>query len=50
MEKLIKEHNLNNGTILFGAGELDDVNQALGSVRTELNNMFNLAKEGFNFV
>ena len=50
IDNLIKEHNLENGTILFGAGKLEDVNQALGSVRIKLNEMFNLAKSGFNFL
>ena len=50
MNAMISEFGYNKGIIFFGAGENDDVNQALGAVRVELNNMFNVAREEWNFV
>ena len=50
ISELISQHNLGSGTILFSAGKLPNVNQALGAIRVKLNRMFNLAKPGFNFL
>lgn len=50
IKNLVEKHQLKDGTILFGAGCLEDVNKSLGAVRIKLNEIFDLAKPGFHFV
>lgn len=44
LAKIFKDHHLSSGTILFIAGNLDVVNQALGAVRNQLATLLNLKK------
>lgn len=47
----IKNHfNFNKGMIFLVADLLENVNQALGAMRVTLNEMFNLARDEWNFV
>ncbi len=49
LHNITKKYNISGGTLLFVGDEYDNVVQSLGAVRIELNKMFKLASEGFDF-
>ena len=49
LHELTAKHGLGNGTLLFVADQYAVTTQALGAIRVELNEMFNLASGGYNF-
>ncbi|VEU76105.1 aspartate--tRNA ligase [Mycoplasmopsis columboralis] len=49
VEKLINSINKQTGTYLIVANEYDNASQALGAVRVQLNEMYNWAKNEYNF-
>ncbi|WKX02804.1 aspartate--tRNA ligase [Candidatus Mycoplasma mahonii] len=50
LEKIMINKPMKSWTTLFVADTLHVVNQALGAIRVELNNLFDLASDKFNFV
>lgn len=47
---LSEKNNLQTGTMLFVADEYSVTTQSLGAIRVELNSMFKLARDEYNFV
>ncbi|WP_331696562.1 aspartate--tRNA ligase [Mycoplasmopsis agalactiae] len=48
-KKLINENDNKDGTYFIVANSYENASQALGTVRVELNNMFNYAKDEYRF-
>ncbi|EFF41733.1 aspartate--tRNA ligase [Mycoplasmopsis alligatoris] len=46
---LIKKQNIVNGTVFIAADKYESASQALGALRVELNNLFNYARDEYNF-
>ncbi len=47
--ELFQKNNIETGTLLFISGDYKTTVQSLGAVRSELNKIFNLAKDELNF-
>lgn len=51
LNNIIKKLNIINATLIFAADEKENVNQALGAVRTKVNELYSLANENeYKFV